>query len=267
LTKRLWHAANVLASSCTPIRWCLLILACSILPLTAAPRVWKDPDSPKTIKGEYVSRDAKSVTIRRADGLVFSMNVTKLHPDDRQWLDANHPLPNSKPVEPVADKSAVFDTLHFGDTRQQVLAKLKASTLVELGVDETFLGRLGLNGTFQTRKDIGGLRCLLFFDWSEAGAMNELSLQTSPLAAAAYPTRLKACWEQLIKLLTTLYGAPLQNANYPAQEELTDGAFLATHLWRLEGGGSVLLGTAREDGSFTTVVRFTQRDLTPVRIP
>jgi hypothetical protein len=244
-----------------------LILACSMLPAAGVPRVWKDPDSPKTIQGEFVSRDAKNVTIRRADGRVFSMDLKKLHPDDRQWLAANHPLPSTKPAGPVADNAAVFDSLHFGDTRQQVLAKLKASSLVELGVDETFLGRLGLNGTFQTRKDIGGLRCLLFFDWTEEGAMSELSLQTSPLAAVSYPTRIKDCWEQLIKLLTTLYGAPLQNAKFPAQEELGDGVFLATHLWRLEGGGSVLLGTAREDGSFTTVVRFSQQDFAPVKVP
>ena len=249
------------------IRHFLIILACLLLPLAAAPRVWKDPDSTKTVNGEFVSRDAKNVTIRRTDGRVFAMDLKKLHPDDLAWLAANHPLPGSKPAGPAADKTAVFDTLRFGDTRQQVLAKLKASTLVELGIDETFLGRLGLNGTFQTRKDIGGLRCLLFFDWAETGGMSELSLQTSPLPATAYPTRIKACWEQLIKLVTTLYGPPLQNAAYPPQEELTDGAFLATHLWRLEAGGSILLGTARDDGSFTTVVRFTQQELAPVRIP
>jgi len=35
---------------------------------------------------------------------------------------------------------------------------------------------------------------------------------------------------------------------------------------RLRNGGVVLLGTARDDGSFTTFVRFTQRDLAPVKI-
>ena len=245
----------------------LFICVCLIAPLAAAPRVWKDPDSPKTIQGAFVSRDAKSVTIRRTDGRVFSMALAKLHADDRLWLDTNHPLKTDKPAKPVIDQSAVFDTLRFGDTREKVLEKLKASSIVELGVDETFLGRLGLNGTFQTRKDIGGLRCLLFFDWTEEGTMRELSMQTSPLAAASYPTRIKSCWEQLIKLLTTLYGAPLQNAGYPPMEQLSDGTFLATHLWRLEGGGSVLLGSAREDGSYTTVVRFTQQEIAPVTIP
>lgn len=249
----------------------LFFLACSILPLVAVPRAWKDPDSPKTIQGEFVSRDAKQVTIRRTDGRVFSLDLKKLHPEDLQWLAANHPLPGLRPgpipTPPVADNSAVFDTLHFGDSREQVLAKLKESTMVELGVDETFLGRVGLNGSFQTRKEIGGLRCLLYFDWSAAGGLSEFSLQTTPLEAADYPTRINACWVQLIKLLTTLYGTPIQDAGYPAVERLTDGTFLATHLWQLEGGGSVRLGTAREDGKFTAVVRFTQRNFKPANIP
>lgn len=244
----------------------LLALAGTLLPLTAASRPWKSTEGNRTIQADFVARDARTITIRRADGLVFTLDITKVHPDDLAWLDVNHPLPKAKAAEPIADNTAVFDTLHFGDTRQQVLTKLKASKIVELSVDETFLGRLGLNGTFQTRKDIGGLRCMLFFDWSDGGLMREVSLQTQSLAAAAYPTRLKTCWTDFAKLLTTLYGTPLQNASYPQQADLTDGAFLASHLWRLEGGGSVLLGTARENDSYTTVVRFTQKEIQPVRI-
>ncbi len=249
----------------------LLILACSLLPLAALPRAWKSPSGDRTFQGNFVARDAKGVTIRRADGQVFTLAATTLHPDDLKWLDQTHPLttapPADPPAAPPADQSAVFDTLHFGDTRAQVQEKLKASSFVEMGVDAAFLGRMGLNGTFQTRKDIGGLRCLLYFDWTAAGAMNEFSLQTSPLPAADYPTRVKTCWTELIKLLTTLYGQPVQNAGYPLLEQLSDGSFLASHLWQLEGGGSVRLGSAREGDTYTAVVRFTQRELSPVVLP
>ncbi|MCX6879827.1 MAG: hypothetical protein NTW21_39385 [Verrucomicrobia bacterium] len=245
----------------------ILALGCSLLPLAAAPHPWKDPAGTRTIQGEFISRDARHVTIRRTDGLVFTLDLKKVHPDDLKWLDANHPLPATQAAEPSVDNTAVFDALHFGDTRQQVLAKLKASKIVELSIDETYLGRLGLNGTFQTRKDLGGLRCMLFFDWSEGGLMREVSLQTQALPAAAYPTRLKACLDDFAKLLTTLYGPPLQNATYPPLTDLTDGAFLATHLWRLEGGGSALLGSARENEGYMTVVRFTQKEIQPVRVP
>lgn len=243
----------------------IVLLLAAAAQLHAAPHPWKNPAGDRTVQGEFISRDDHKVTIRRSDGLVFTLDLAKVHPDDLKWLDANHPRPSAKPAEPVADNTAVFDTLNFGDTRQQVLTKLKASKIVELSVDETFLGRLGFNGTFQTRKDIGGLRCLLYFDWSDGGLMREVSLQTQALSAAAYPTRLKACLDDFAKLLTTLYGPPLQNAKYPPITDLTDGAFLATHLWRLEGGGSALLGTARENDTYTTVVRFTQKEIQPVR--
>jgi hypothetical protein len=233
----------------------------SALQLQAAPAA--EPD--RNGQGEFISRDARNVTLRRTDGRIFTLDLKKIQPAALEWLNANHPLPGTRPAEPVADNTTVFDTLHFGDTRQQVTAKLKASKIVALNVDETFLARLGLNGTFQTRKDIGGLRCQLFFDWSDGGRMSEVSLQTQALSAAAYPTRLKTCLEDFAKLLTTLYGPPLQNARYPAIEDLSDGAFLATHLWRLEGGGSALLGTARDNDSYTTVVRFTQQEIQPLR--
>ena len=51
------------------------------------------------------------------------------------------------------------------------------------------------------------------------------------------------------------------------QSDLADGLFLASHLWRLEGGGSALLGTACEGNEFMVVVRFTQDAIQPVRVP
>lgn len=237
-----------------------LWLASALLLHSAPP-----PAQNTNIHGEFISRDERKVTLRRSDGLIFSLDLKKIRPQDLEWLDANHPLPKSRVAEPVADETTVFDTLHFGDTRQQVLTKLKTSKIVRLSVDETYLGRLGLNGSFQTRNDIGGLRCLLSFDWSDGGLMTEVSLQTQPVPADAYTTRLKSCLDDFAKLLTTLYGQPLQNAKYPLITDLSDGTFLASHLWRLEGGGSAMLGTARENNSYTTVVRFTQKEIQPVR--
>ena len=238
----------------------LLVLA---IHLHAAPRPWKSPDGERSVQGEFLARDERQITIRRSDGLVFTLDIKKVHPDDLQWLDDNHPLPKAQAPDLVPDNTSVFDTLHFGDTREQVLAKLRSSKLVELRVAESLLGRFGLNGTFQTRKDIGGLRCQLFFDWSARGLMREVSLQTESLPADAYPTRLKPCWEEFAKLLATLYGRPAQEGRFPSVTELTDGAFLGTHVWRLEGGGSAILGTARDNKGYTTVVRFIQQGIQP----
>ena len=97
--------------------------------------------------------------------------------------------------------------------------------------------------------------------------MREVSLQTESLPADAYPTRLKACWDDFAKLLSTLYGTPVQAGRFPAVTELSDGTFLATHVWRLEGGGSALLGSARDAKGYTTVVRFIQQEIQPIAIP
>jgi hypothetical protein len=242
-----------------------LLLALT-LPLAAVPRTWKEPEGGRTFQGEFVSRDATGVTIRRSDGRRFILATDRLHPDDAKWLDATHPLPGGKSAPP-AGSEPIFDTLHFGDTRQQVLAKLKESKFVELTANETFLGRLGLNGVFRTRKAVGGLPCMLYFDWTEDGKLNELSLQTASLADASYPTRIQDCWTELIKLLTTLYGNPVQAAPYPELAQLQEGSFLASHLWRPESGGSILLGTARDSDGVTAVVRFTQAEVEPVRKP
>ena len=110
----------------------------------------------------------------------------------------------------VPNKAAVFDQLVFGQSRAQVLAKLKTSKFVELTVDETFLGRTGLNGVFRTRKKIGGLDASLYFDWTDAGELKELTLQTEALPASAYRTQIEPSWKKFIELLTTLYDDPVQ---------------------------------------------------------
>jgi hypothetical protein len=245
----------------------ILSLLALTLPISAAPRDWKSADGTRSIQGEFLKRDVRHVTIRRTDGRVFTLEVAKLHPDDLQWLNQSHPIAAGKPAEPVPDETAVFDTLHFGDDRKTVEKKLKASKAVELSMDETFLGRFGLNGTFRTRQKIGGLHCLLYFDWSDGGLMREVSLQTEPLTASSYSGRIQDSWKELIELLTNLNGKPLQDAEFPKQTDLADGLFLASHLWRLEGGGSALLGTSCEGNQYMVVVRFTQDVIEPIRVP
>jgi len=167
----------------------------------------------------------------------------------------------------MPDKSAVFDQLVFGDSRDKVIAKLKASQFVELTLDETFLGRTGLNGVFRTRKQIGGLDASLFFDWTEGGLLKEVTIQTATVPEGDYQTRLEPSWKEFVILLTTLYGKPAQHGALPRAEALADGSFRPSHLWSLEAGGSALLGTARDGEKFQLVVRFTQKIIKPVALP
>ncbi len=242
-----------------------LILALAAAPaLSAEPRPWKSADGVRSVQGEFVKRDATSVTIRTDAGKELTIELTKLHPDDTKWLDLHHSL---NPTAPAQDPTAFFDNLTFRDTRDSTLAKLKASKIVEMTTNETFIGRSGLNGVFKTRQKIGGLDAFLYFDWTEAGKLKELSLQTDTRPGAAYKTELEPSWKEMIKLLDTLYGKPVQNGPLPPPNTLADGSFAPSHLWLLEGGGSALLGTAREGEKYQLVVRFTQKKVGVVEIP
>jgi hypothetical protein len=201
-----------------------------------------------------------------------------LDPVDQTWVNTMHPLgepnaPAKKPAaapassEAAAPSKAVFDQLMFGDTRAQVLAKLKASKIVELTVTEAFLGRTGLNGVFRTRKKIGGLDASLYFDWTGDDKLKEVTLQTETVPLADYQAKIAPSWKEFVSLLTTLYGQPAQKGTLPNPSSLGDGSFTPSHLWLLESGGSALLGTARDGNKFQLVVRFTQRNVATVSVP
>lgn len=243
-----------------------LLLIASALILHAAPREWKSADGQRSTEGEFVSRDATSVTILRTkDSKQLTIQLEQLDPNDRTWVNANHPLAGTKAPAPA--ESAVFDTLSFGDSRETALAKLKASKFVEMTTHETFVGRSGLNGIFRTRQKIGSLGAMLYFDWTEDSKLKEITLQTDPLPADAYKQELEPSWKAFVELLDTLHGKPVQKGTFPQMATLADGSFSPSHLWKLESGGSILLGTARDGAKYQVVVRFTEKMIQPVEVP
>ncbi len=221
-------------------------------------RTWKSANGDRSFQGTYVSHDAAQVTILRTDGKTFTLGRDQLHPDDRAWLAAR---------EEESSRGAVFDTLRFGEDRETVEKKLRASKLVESVGSEIFAARTGLNGSFRTREKIGGLSCELYFDWTNTGRLKEITLQTEPVPASDYDGRLKENWSELAALMRNLHGKPLQTAGYPDSSNLENGMFLSSHLWRLEGGGSALLGTSMQRGSCMAVIRFTTERIDPLRVP
>jgi hypothetical protein len=249
-----------------------LIFAIASAPaLPAETRPWKSADGLRTVQGEFIKRDATSVTIRGEAGKEFTVELTKLHPDEKKWLDLNHSLapvpPTASAAPPPPDPTAFFDNLTFNDTRETTLAKLKASKIVEMTCDETFIGRSGINGIFRTRQKIGGLSASLYFDWTPTGKLKELTLQTDALPATAYKSDIEPGWKGFIELLGTLYGKPVQKGPLPQPASIPDSTFFPSHLWNLETGGSVRLGTAREGDKYQLVVRFSQKKVEAVAIP
>lgn len=251
----------------------LLTLALCCTFVSAESRKWMSKDGSKFIVADYVKHDTLTVTVKRVDGKVVTLSRNDLHEADVNFL-ATLPAPASpgqakkEPTasKPVMEDSAVFDTLKMGDSRKEVMEKIKASSLLELTVDEIYLGRFGLNGSYRTKQTIGGLKCLLYFDWDAEGRMKELTLQTQPQQAGSYNQSLKATWQELAKLMTTLHGQPLQNANFPDANALQNDMSLSTHLWKLQPQGSILLGTSKSVDGYMVSVRFTEEKIEPVRI-
>ena len=134
-----------------------------LIPLMAGEiRTWTNPDGSKTFKAEFMRRDKDTVTLRPVSGKELSMGLEKIHASDQSWLKKNHPTEAEAKAAEVPDKAAIFDTLKFGDTRETVTAKLKASKMVEANLDGTFFGRTGINGIYRTVQPIGGLHCYPF---------------------------------------------------------------------------------------------------------
>ena len=244
-----------------------LLLALSTMLRAGETRTWTSSDGSKTFDAEFISREENEVTLIRGDGKELSFDLDKLHEDDRRWLNLNHPAGEEGKGEEMPDPDAVFDTLKFGDDRETVSAKLKASKMVESGADGIFQGRTGLNGIYHTKHKIGGLFCYLFFDWSESGGLQEVTLQTENKLSGEYAEILKPCWEECIPLISSIHGTPSQKGELPGPEALEDGQMLASHLWALDHGGTVMLGTARSGRSYQVVVRFTKEKIAVNRIP
>ncbi len=235
----------------------------TIYAFAAEARTWKN-HAGKTFEAEYVSNDGKRVTLRGKKRIV-TYEIEKLHASDQEWLKENHPFnPEDSPPEIV--KGAAFDTLEFGDSKAEVIQKLRKSKIVEGDVQEHLLARTGMSGIYRTKENIGGLRCTLYFEWSRRGTLREVSLRTQPLQEDVYDTDLKKNWNQWIELLTILHGRPRQDGGYPALNDLEDGLMLGSHLWYDEEGHSIILGTGQDGNKYSAIVRITSQRITVNRI-
>lgn len=248
----------------------ILLTALSTALLTAfAPgemRDWKSANGKSTLRGDLLNRDDSSITLRKADGRVVTFSIEKLHSSDQDYLKEKHPLQPTAAgaAEPEGD---AFGPLRFGDSRKEVEEKLLASSIVKTDVDTTLFGRTGLNGIFETSESIGGLHCSLYFDWTSSGTLEEVTLRTKAVEGSSYNSLLQSTWEELISLLSKIYGNPISKAPFPKSNELQDGLLLGSHLWRTNEGFSVLLGTAQEGSRYNVSVRITARRIRPIPTP
>jgi hypothetical protein len=228
-------------------------------------RNWRNAEGTKSFQAEFLASDGARVTLKRSDGRILTLKISALHDNDRAWVRSNVD-PKDLAADAPPPKGAAFDQLEFGDDRNTVEAKLKASKTVTAALSETLFGRTGLNGVFKTTATIGGLHCYLFFDWHKGGGLREVTLQTQPVSKGQYITSLRGNWSELIALLSKLHGNPVQGAPFPPAADLQNGAILGSHLWYTEDGHSVILGTGQEGLGYNVVVRITSERIRPVPI-
>lgn len=237
---------------------CLLTLL--LLPLAASEfRPWRNTEGDKSIEGRFIKRDEFNLTILRRDRRELTLPLSKIHADDIRWLNQKHPVPPPLPPKPVG----VIDNLFFGDTRSEVTAKLKKSSMFETSVPDALFARTGLNGIFRTKKTIGGYQCQLTFNWHEEGGLKEITLETPHEDISAWDAKLKPCFAEMVQLISALHGKPLIANEKVDLTKLQNESMNANYLWRLEPSGSVLLGPAKQDDKLLVAVRFTEETHRP----
>jgi hypothetical protein len=247
----------------------ITLFAATLTLAHAAPRTWRSLDGTKSFDGEFVKREGPAITIAQAiGGKEITFNITMLHAEDQKWINLYHPIDASK--KSGRESTGVFDDLNFGDSLQQVEDKLKKSEIVESSTVTTaknsFFGISTAGPEYRTKEKIGELNASLHFAWDENdGKLTEIYLQTEPLAAISYDDSLKGCWSEFIELLTSLHGEPVQKSNFPGRSQVPQDSVIGSHIWKLEKGGTAMLGTARAGERYIVVVRFSKKSVEEIQ--
>lgn len=161
-------------------------------------------------------------------------------------------------------QAGVYEDLEYGDTKQQVTDKLKNCERVEGTIAETMFGRTGLNGTFKIKKDLGGQKFSLYFNWTDDGKLKAITLRSQAISADEYETKLTDSFNRTIELITEIYGEPIMSNVMPPSTKIKEGTIISSHLWHVDDG-SLLLGVAKEDEAYHLSIRFLEKRIGPAK--
>ncbi|MGJ8656300.1 MAG: hypothetical protein ACSHX6_07610 [Akkermansiaceae bacterium] len=150
--------------------------------------------------------------------------------------------------------------LNYGDTRETATRKLKNSPLLKANIADNLFGRVGLNGSFTTTRDLAGLKFSLYFDWSESRELQQITFRSDALPDGAYDQRLKTSWTQASNLLSSMHGATSNAGEYPKQSEIKPGTMRYSHEWKTHNG-YIYLGTGQETKGYSLVITFSEVSL------
>ncbi len=230
-----------------------LIISAVTLSTAEELRTWNSADGKSKFSARFTKRSKTHVTVTQSDGKSYVFPIAQLSKADQKWIFDHQSRGVNSQKSFTGD---VFDKLRFGDDRTTVTKKLRASKLVEPREGGIFLNSAGLNGVYRTRNSIGGLKCYLHFGWSAEGELLRIDLQTKGFPVSEYESKLRPCWTELGELLSALHGRPYSAGAMVPSNALQDGQILGSHIWNGDQGGSITLGSARDDENYRVIVRF-----------
>lgn len=160
----------------------------------------------------------------------------------------------------ITSADPIISGINYGDDRDTVTAKLRSSEDVKSDIPETMLSRVGLNGSFKTAYNLKGQKFLLYFNWADADALDELTFRSQAYGNSSYDSSLKSLWNSAIKLISGIHGFADKEGEYPAKNLLQEGGIRYSHEWKISEG-FIYLGTAKENGEVHLVITFSQKQL------
>ncbi len=161
----------------------------------------------------------------------------------------------------LAQADLLISGINFGDGRDDVTKKLQKSQVVKSEVPPTMLTRVGLNGSFKTVNALKGKKFLLYFNWSDADSLDELTFRSTAYNTASYNTQLKSLWNSAIQLLSSIHGKTQNAGEYPNASLLKNGGIRFSHEWQTNDG-FIYLGTGKENGEVHLIITFSKEKMT-----
>ena len=151
---------------------------------------------------------------------------------------------------PSAMAAELLAGIKFGDSRDQVSAKLDQSNQVTSTLPKAMISRVGLNGAYQTTQSLKGLKFSLYFGWE-----NDKLTQITYRSTSAPPASIKQAWNYSINLLSAIHRKASNAGDYPKLNELKDKGILYSHEWK-SGAGYIYLGVGKISGKYNINITF-----------
>jgi hypothetical protein len=154
----------------------------------------------------------------------------------------------------------LIGNINYGESREIVTNKLSNCKAVKSSMPSNMFARIGLNGSFTTTQDLAGLKFTLYFNWTDSGALEEVTFRSDALASYSYDQRLKQKWQYAINLLSAIHGRAINAGEYPKKSEVTSDSIQFSHEWKTDSG-YVYLGVGQQTKKYSLNITFSKFSL------